>query len=282
MTAAPEFPAAPDIAGADPEVLAEVVRRAMGNLEGTPLGMRWEAAKRQQEASRLFAGADRAEHAEQARAAVEAAVARVDEADGKADALAAAVAPAIAAERKAEDRARSFAENARKASEAEQRAAEGGKASAETLTNLILKQDAAAVAAQREQAALEGARAAREQAEAAASRAREDVAARDRELAAAEALADDENPVVAKSDVTLTGDWLALLTAGDLTASELARVRGLVLRYARATGAADVLRGEARRKIEQEERERVSLTPLSRAGDRRALIALPLPARSAR
>jgi hypothetical protein len=262
-----------------PDALAALVR---GSLAGTPLGLRLEAEMRQQEAGRLYAQADRAEHDERVRAALDAAVARVDAADDREDALEAALPAAIGAERAAEDRARSAAEHARVTAAEEAEASEAGTALPEELTALIVRKDAGAVVAARERAAAEGATAARVQAEGELTAARADALARRRELAAAEELAEDPDPVVARSDSTLIGDWAALLAAGDLTAAELPRVRALVLRYARASGADAVLRGEARRKLEQEERERASLTPLSRAGDRRALIALPLPAGPAR
>ena len=251
----------------DEGALASLLR---GALAGTAIGMRAEAGMKHQEASQLLAEADRLEHGEAAQAAVTAAVELADAGGAKVDALEAAVGPAISAARGAEDRARKAAEHARVTAAEEAEASESGSGEPEELSALIVRRDAAAVVAARERAAAEGATAARQRAESDLAQAREQAAARRRDLAAAQAFADDPDPVVTKSDWTLSGDWPALLRKGKLTAAELARVRSTVADYAEAAGAGDLIRGRLRRQDERAARQRASLAPVPRVGQRRS------------
>jgi hypothetical protein len=246
---------------------AQAAQRA-GDVLGprSPWALRLKALEMQAQIGSLLDAADRAEHDERALAALRDAEEELVRARAAVALAEAAVPGAVAAERDAQDRARAAAEHARLTAAEEAEASERGQACPEALSALIVARDAAAVVAARAQDRADDAASAREQAEAKLRSARAEAARCKRAAAAARAAADEADPRVAVSAWTLTYDWSSRLAARQLSERDLPTVRALVLQYARACGAADVLRGEERRKIERENAERVTATLVPRAG----------------
>lgn len=238
-----------------PQQAAETLLKFFDSGEGQALKLRSEASALQLKAAALLDEADRIEHVERLKA-VAAKLDEQREAEAQAEReLEAAVTAAITEARRAEDVAREAAENHRQLADQERRGQRANASPAEQTENLLKVRAAADVAA-RLQAGAEGAQASRVAMERRLGEARQRTAECERTCEVAHALAENP-PTVPVSAATALLDGVRRMTLGqELSDSARGTVELLVTELGRRLGVDKVIRNEARKAWEQEQRER--------------------------